>query len=74
MISAATTTIPRAALLIGVSRNSAYEEASRTGQLGGVPVIRVGRRLVVATALLNEVLGLTTTREIDRLLEGADVD
>lgn len=54
----ATFTIPEAAELIGVSRNTAYEEA-KTGELAGVPVIRVGRRLLIPRARLLDVLGLT---------------
>jgi len=51
-------TIPEVAELLGVSRNTAYEEA-RTGEIAGVPVIRVGaKRLVVAKALLLKALGL----------------
>lgn len=56
----ATFTIPEAADLLGVSRNSAYAEA-QTGELAGVPVIRVGRRLVVPRVPLEAVLGITTT-------------
>jgi Helix-turn-helix domain len=58
----ATLTIPEAAKLLGVGRNLAYEIAAREGELAGVPVIRVGRRLVVPHARLLSVLGL-----IDRL-------
>lgn len=54
----ATVSIPEAARLVGVGRNTAYDEVSRTGQLAGVNVIRVGRRLVVPLAPLREVLGL----------------
>lgn len=50
-------TIPEAAKLLGISRNSAYETARRDGELAGVPVIHVGRRLVVPKAPLLMVLG-----------------
>ena len=55
----ATLTIPEAAALLGVSRNTAYVTARRDGELAGVPVIRIGgRRLVVPRVPLLEVLGL----------------
>lgn len=53
----ATISIPEAAQLLGVSRNVAYE-AARSGQLAGVPVIHVGRRLVIPRAPLLATLGL----------------
>ena len=55
----ATLTIPEAADLLGVGRNLAYEIATRDGELAGVPVIRVGRRLLIPQARLLAVLGLT---------------
>ena len=59
MIQPATMTIPEAAALLGIGRNNAYETAARDGQLAGVQVIRVGRRLVIPRAPLLDVLGLT---------------
>jgi hypothetical protein len=54
----ATLTIPEVADLLGVSVNSAYE-AAKSGELAGVPVIRIGaKRLVVPRAPLLAVLGL----------------
>ena len=53
----ATLTIPEAAELIGISRGSAYE-AARSGEIAGVLVIRVGRRLLVPRAPLLAVLGV----------------
>jgi excisionase family DNA binding protein len=53
----ATLTIPEVAELLGVSRNSAYE-AARSGSIAGVPVISVGRRLLLARKPLMEVLGI----------------
>lgn len=62
MTDRATLTIPEAAELLGVSRNTAYETARRDGELAGVPVIRVGqRRLLVPRAPLLEVLGVEVT-------------
>lgn len=52
----ATLTIPQAAALLGISRNHAYEEA-RGGELAGVPVIRIGRRLLVPRVPLERLLG-----------------
>jgi len=54
----ATLTIPEAAELLGISRNSAYQHAASDGHLAGVPVISVGRRLVIPAAIFREVLGL----------------
>jgi hypothetical protein len=54
----ATVTVPEAARLLGIGRNLAYEIASRDGEIAGVPVIRVGRRLLIPLARLLEVLGL----------------
>jgi excisionase family DNA binding protein len=49
----ATLTVPEAAELLGVSRSVGYE-AARTGDL---PVIRLGRRLLVPRARLLALLG-----------------
>ncbi len=54
----ATVTVPEAARLLGIGRNLAYEIAARDGEIAGVPVIRVGRRLLIPLARLLEVLGL----------------
>ncbi len=54
----ATLTVPEAARLLGIGRNLAYEIAARDGEIAGVPVIRVGRRLLIPLARLLEVLGL----------------
>jgi excisionase family DNA binding protein len=48
-----TLTVPEAARLLGVSRGVAYE-AARTGDL---PVVKLGRRLVVPRARLTALLG-----------------
>jgi hypothetical protein len=53
----ATVGVERAAALLGVSRGLAYA-AARTGELAGVPVLRVGRRLLVPAAELARALGL----------------
>jgi hypothetical protein len=54
----ATLTVPEAARLLGIGRNLAYDIAARDGEIAGVPVIRVGRRLLIPLARLFEVLGL----------------
>ncbi len=61
-MNTATLTITEAAELLGISRNSAYE-AARTGELAGVPVLRVGRRLLVPASPLRAVLGLDSDKE-----------
>lgn len=48
-----TVTIPEAARLLGISRNSAYQAASR----GEIPTVRVGRLLLVPVARLRALLG-----------------
>lgn len=49
-----TITVAEAAVLLGVSRNSAYEAAGR----GEIPVIRIGRRLLVLRGPLLALLGV----------------
>ncbi len=61
-MTSATITIPEAALLLGVSRNTAYAEA-QSGDLAGVPVIKVGRRLLLSRARLFDVLGIESEEE-----------
>jgi excisionase family DNA binding protein len=48
-----TVTVPEAARLLGVSRMSAYS-AVRTGE---IPSIRIGRRVLIARAALERLLG-----------------
>jgi excisionase family DNA binding protein len=56
----ATYSIPEAAKLLGVTRNTAYAVAARDGELAGIPIIRVGaKRLVLPRAPLEALLGLT---------------
>ena len=54
----ATLTVTEAANLLGISRNTAYDVVRRDGELAGVPVIRVGRRLLLPRTRLLIVLGL----------------
>jgi excisionase family DNA binding protein len=48
-----TLTVEQAAEVLGVGRNSAYEAVRR----GEIPVVRIGRRLVVPRAALERMLG-----------------
>ncbi len=49
-----TYTVAEAAKLLGIGRRQAYEAT----QTGGIPVIRVGRRVLVPKAALHAMLGL----------------
>ena len=53
----ATLTISEVAVLLGVSRNTAYEQA-KSGEIAGVPVISVGRRLLVPRKPILDALGI----------------
>jgi predicted DNA-binding transcriptional regulator AlpA len=53
--------IPEVARILGVSRNSAYV-AARDGTLP-VPVLRIGRRMVVPRRALEDLLGV---QDLDR--------
>lgn len=50
-----TLTVEDAGRLLGISRGAAYRAAA----CGQIPTIRVGRRLLVPTARLHQLLGLT---------------
>jgi hypothetical protein len=49
-----TTSVPEAGKLLGIGRNAAYEAARRAD----IPTIKIGKRVVVPTALLKRMLGL----------------
>lgn len=49
-----TLTVPEAGRFLGLARASAYEGAHR----GDIPTIRIGRRLLVPTAVLARMLGI----------------
>ena len=53
-----TYTIPEAASVLGIGRSAAYE-AARTGQL---PVIRIGKRILVPAVALERMLAGATAR------------
>ena len=58
-MSPATLTVQEAGRLLGIGRNSAYAAAA-TGEIAGIPVIRVGGRLVIPRAPLEALLGIST--------------
>ena len=66
-----TVTIPEAAELLGVSRNLAYTLA-RQGELAGIPVLRLGRRMVLPRARLEAQLGLRPALGLDSEQEGTN--
>jgi excisionase family DNA binding protein len=51
----ATMTVEQAGKLLGISRRSAYRAVAD----GHIPTIRLGRRILVPTARLHRMLGLT---------------
>ena len=62
-----TISVSEAAELLGVARGLAYRVVAEEGELAGVPVIRVGRRLVVPKAPLLAALGLDDHHHDDEL-------
>jgi excisionase family DNA binding protein len=50
-----TLTVEEAGRLLGISRGAAYRAAA----CGQIPIIRLGRRLLVPTARLHQLLGLS---------------
>lgn len=56
-----TITVEEAAVVLGVSRNSAYQAVAD----GVLEVIRVGRRILVLVAPLERKLGITTPPQVD---------
>ena len=61
-----TMTVEEAARLLGISRGAAYRAAAA----GQIPTIRIGRRLLVPTARLLEMLGLE--QPLDQAAVAAD--
>ncbi|MDP8931396.1 MAG: helix-turn-helix domain-containing protein [Actinomycetota bacterium] len=55
----ATITVEQAGALLGISRRSAYRAAAS----GHIPTIRLGRRILVPTAMLYRMLGITTKHD-----------
>ncbi|RTL63699.1 MAG: DNA-binding protein [Hyphomicrobiales bacterium] len=56
-----TMTVPEAAEVLGIGRAAAYE-AARSGQL---PIIRVGKRVLVPVAALERMLSAAGTRQTE---------
>jgi excisionase family DNA binding protein len=48
-----TVSVEQAAQILGIGRNQAYEAARR----GDIPVIKIGKRLLVPRAALDRMLG-----------------
>lgn len=65
----ATITVPQVGRLLGICDTSAYD-AVKTGQ---IPVLKLGRRLLVPTARLRDLLGLTNA-ELQRQLAAVALD
>ena len=55
-----TITIPEAAERLGIGRNQAYEAARR----GEIPVIRIGKRMVVPVLAFERMLGVESKSEM----------
>lgn len=49
-----TTTVEKAGQILGLGRSASYEAVAR----GDIPILRFGRRIVVPTAKLREMLGI----------------
>ena len=49
-----TVSVPLAGEILGLSRNKAYEAAAK----GEIPTLKFGKRIVVPTMLLRQMLGL----------------
>jgi excisionase family DNA binding protein len=54
-----TFTVPEAAMLLGISRSSAYECVRR----GEIPSLTLGRRVVITHAALEQLLGAPLERD-----------
>lgn len=53
--------IAEAADFLGIAKSTAYA-AAKTGELcAGIPIAKIGRRYLVATAHLRQLAGITTT-------------
>lgn len=63
-----TVTVEQAGQMLGISRRSAYRAAAR----GDLPTLRLGRRLIVPTARLLELLGMSSNAIGDVLSSQTD--
>ena len=68
-ITRLTTSVPKAGSLIGLGKSSSYEAVRR----GDIPAIRIGKRLLVVIAGLEDKLGLERGA-LDFLREEAESD
>ena len=57
-----TISVPEAGQILGIGRNAAYDAA----QIGDIPTIKIGGKILVPVAKLAALLGLQ-----DRIVEGA---
>lgn len=73
IVEAQVLSIEEAGRMLGVSRWLAYEQA-RSGLLGGVPVIKIGRRLVVPRKALEAVLRGESLPLRPQVINGSLVD
>jgi excisionase family DNA binding protein len=63
-----TMTVEETARLLDISRGAAY----RAVAAGQIPTIRIGRRLLVPTARLLEMLGITPAQQAGQAAVAAD--
>jgi len=63
----ATTTVTDAARVLGISRNGAYAAVAR----GDIPSVRIGKRILVPTARLRELLEGGSAAQSPPAREGA---
>jgi excisionase family DNA binding protein len=54
-LSRLTYSIPEVAELLDIGRNAAYD-AAKSGQIAGIPIIRVGKRMLVPSAPFDRLL------------------
>ena len=66
--SRSTIKVEEAAPILGISRSSAYD-AAHSGQ---IPTLRIGRRLLVPTHTLRQMLGEVPTNESSPAATGLD--
>lgn len=55
-----TTAVEDACKRLGINRSTGYAEIARTGHLAGIPVLRIGKRLLIPTAALDRTLRVQT--------------
>ncbi len=60
--------VPEAGAILGLGRSASYEAARR----GDIPVVQIGRKLIVPIAKIEEILGETIREVGTELLEGEE--